>query len=123
MRRVIIVFGWLAWYSAALGQAPDFGRDILPILSDKCFHCHGPDAGARKAGLRFDTKEGAFRVKKGHAVIIPGKSADSELIQRVFSKDDTEVMPPREANRTLSDKQHKAVRRSLRPERSELISG
>jgi len=91
-------------------QPPDFGRDILPILSDKCFHCHGPDAGARKAGLRLDTKEGAFRVKKGKAVIIPGKSAESELIQRILSKDETEVMPPPEAKRTLSDKQKELLK-------------
>lgn len=91
-------------------QSPDFGRDILPILSDKCFHCHGPDAGARKAGLRLDTKEGAFRVKKGKAVIIPGKSAESELIQRILSKDEAEVMPPPEANRSLSEKQKELLR-------------
>ncbi|HQR05960.1 MAG TPA: DUF1553 domain-containing protein [Gemmatales bacterium] len=91
-------------------QSPDFGRDILTILSDKCFHCHGPDAGARKAGLRFDTKEGAFRVKKGKAVIIPGKSAESELIHRILSKDETEVMPPPQAKRTLSDKQKELLK-------------
>ena len=108
MRLVITVhYGFQAFL---YGQSPDFGRDILPILSDKCFHCHGPDAGARKAGLRFDTKEGAFRIKKGRAVIIPGKSGESELIQRVFSKDDTEVMPPRESNRTLSDKQKELLK-------------
>ena len=109
MRRIAVLLA--LWFPAFLyAQSPDFGRDILPILSDKCFHCHGPDAGARKAGLRFDTKEGAFRIKKGRSVIIPGKSGESELIQRVFSKDDTEVMPPRESNRTLSDKQKELLK-------------
>ncbi|MFT3879016.1 MAG: hypothetical protein QM703_05070 [Gemmatales bacterium] len=110
MRLVIFVIGVLAWSSSILGQSPDFGRDILPILSDKCFHCHGPDADARKAGLRFDTREGVFRVKKGKAVIIPGKSAESELIQRIMSKDESEVMPPPEAKRTLSDKQKELLK-------------
>jgi hypothetical protein len=85
--------------------AVDFGRDILPILSDKCFHCHGPDAKARKANLRFDTKEGAFRLRKGKPVIIPGDSAASELVRRITAEDDAERMPPPESNRTLSAKQ------------------
>src|SRR4051794_32611548 len=72
----------------------DFARDVLPILSDKCFHCHGPDPKTRQARLRLDTKEGALRKKKGEAVIVPGKSAQSEVYRRVASKDPDEVMPP-----------------------------
>ncbi len=82
----------------------DFSRDILPILSDKCFHCHGPDAKARKANLRFDTKEGAFRLRKGKSVIVPGDSAASELIRRITA-DEEERMPPPDSNRTLTTKQ------------------
>jgi hypothetical protein len=109
MSRIAVLLS--LWCPSLLyAQPPDFGRDILPILSDKCFHCHGPDADARKAGLRFDTKEGAFRVKRGKAVIIPGNSAESELIQRILSKDDSEVMPPPEAKRTLSDKQKELLK-------------
>src|SRR5579871_7057887 len=78
----------------------DFTRDILPILSDKCFHCHGPDARARKANLRFDTKEGAFRLRKGKTAIVPGNNAASELIRRITADED-ERMPPPESNRTL----------------------
>ncbi len=70
----------------------DFSRDILPILSDNCFRCHGPDARARKAKLRLDTQDGALR--KTEPVIVPGKSAESELIRRITSSDADEVMPP-----------------------------
>src|SRR4051812_48982656 len=72
----------------------DFTRDVLPILSDNCFFCHGPDEKARKAKLRFDTKEGAFRVRDGEAVIVPGKSGESELVRRITARDDDEKMPP-----------------------------
>ncbi len=75
----------------------DFARDVRPILSDKCYHCHGPDEKGRKAKLRLDTKEGVFRSKDGVAVVVPGKSAKSELIKRISSHDPDEVMPPPEA--------------------------
>lgn len=93
---------------AAVAQAEepvDFARDILPILSDKCYHCHGPDEQARKAELRFDTRAGAFRVLDGQTAIVPGKSADSELIRRITSADPDEVMPPKAANRDLTPRQ------------------
>ncbi|HEY7310769.1 MAG TPA: DUF1553 domain-containing protein [Gemmataceae bacterium] len=89
---------------SALAAEVDFSRDILPILSDKCFHCHGPDAQARKAKLRFDTKEGAFRLRKGKSVIVPGDSASSALVRRITADED-ERMPPPESNRTLTQKQ------------------
>lgn len=89
----------------------DFSRDILPILSDKCYHCHGPDEQARKAELRFDTKAGAFRVLDGESVIVPGKSAESEFVIRITSTDPEEVMPPKSANRDLSPQQIELLKR------------
>jgi hypothetical protein len=82
-----------------------FSRDVLPILSDNCFLCHGPDAKARKADLRLDTREGAL------AVIEPGKAADSELIRRITADDESERMPPRKSNRTLTAQQKDILRR------------
>jgi hypothetical protein len=89
----------------------DFGRDVLPILSDNCFFCHGPDQKARKAQLRFDTKEGAFRVRDGEAVIVPGKSGQSELIRRLTAEDADERMPPPKSNRHLTAKQIDTLKR------------
>ncbi len=110
--RIFAVFSLLALTPHLCADSPvDFSRDILPILSDKCYHCHGPDEEARKAELRFDTKEGAFRVLEGHSVIVPGKSAESELITRVTSTDPEEVMPPKSANRDLSPHQIDLLKR------------
>ncbi|WP_406694111.1 DUF1553 domain-containing protein [Singulisphaera sp. Ch08] len=89
--------------TAAPPPAVDFSRDVLPILSDKCFRCHGPDAGARKADLRLDLAEGALRKKD--PVIVPGQSHESELIVRIKSDDADETMPPPKSNLTLSPRE------------------
>src|SRR5947207_3548148 len=82
-----------------------FSRDILPILSDNCFQCHGPDEKARKGKLRLDTKEGAFRNKDGKPVIVQGKSAESELFRRITTRDPDDLMPPPESNHKLTTRQ------------------
>ncbi len=106
-RATVLVACGAAW--VARGAEPvaiDFGRDILPILSNNCFHCHGPDDGERKAKLRLDTHAGALGVgKSGATAIVPGKTAESELILRITSKHDDEVMPPRDAKEKLTAKQ------------------
>src|SRR5579864_7756878 len=76
----------------------DFNRDIRPILSDKCFACHGPDTSKLKAKLRLDLRDVA--IKKG--AIVPGKPGDSELVRRVTSADPDERMPPPMSNKTLT---------------------
>ncbi|MDG2206978.1 MAG: DUF1549 domain-containing protein, partial [Pirellulales bacterium] len=80
----------------------DFSRDIRPLLSDRCFHCHGPDAGQRQADLRFDTQEGAFADLGGYRAVEPGDIAASELIARITSSDTDVRMPPPESDRSLS---------------------
>ena len=97
----------------AQGQsAPvDYARDVLPILSDTCYHCHGPDEPARKAGLRLDTKDGAFRVKDGVAVIAPGDPSMSELVRRITSTDPDDVMPPPDDIRKLTPGQVETLKR------------
>lgn len=76
------------------GEAVDFNRDIRPILSDACFHCHGPDKVKRKAAVHFDTEEGARVDLGGYFAIVPGKPAQSELLKRVATADPAKRMPP-----------------------------
>ncbi|MDB6122826.1 MAG: Protein of unknown function (DUF1553)/Protein of unknown function (DUF1549)/Planctomycete [Pedosphaera sp.] len=119
LRPVRILFAWLllgllSREAASGATSPDkinFSRDILPILSDNCYQCHGPDEPARKAKLRFDTREGAFRVKDGKAVIVPGKSAESELIRRITTTDADDLMPPLKSNRKLTPNQIQTLKR------------
>jgi hypothetical protein len=88
--------------SAFAEEKIDFARDVLPILSDNCFKCHGPDEKSRKADLRLDTKADAL-AKDGP--IVPGKSADSRLIERIVSTDPDELMPPPKSNKKLKPEQ------------------
>lgn len=74
-----------------------FNRDVRPILSDKCYVCHGPDAEQRQADLRLDLQESATE-----SAIVPGHPDDSELIRRVLSSDPDEQMPPADSNLQLS---------------------
>lgn len=91
------LLGLILLASASRAAPVDYGREVRPILSDKCYHCHGPDESSRKAKLRFDTREGALRIRNDVAAIVPGKSAESELLHRVRSTDTEEMMPPPEA--------------------------
>src|SRR6476646_9233109 len=109
LRLTIVVaalspLGWAA-------ESIDFSRQVLPILSDACFRCHGPDAGSRKAKLRLDQREGLFRTRDDITVVVPGKPEASELVLRVSSKDEDEVMPPRDANRQLKPAEIDLLRR------------
>jgi hypothetical protein len=79
-------------------QDVQFNRDIRPILSDRCFYCHGPDEKNRKAGLRLDTFEGATKDRGGYRAITPGKPDESELIRRVTAHD-ASIMPPASAKK------------------------
>src|SRR5437016_8832377 len=82
--------------AVAAGQTTtvEFNRDIRPILSDRCYTCHGPDEGKRKSKLRLDTEAGAKSDLGGHFAIAPGNVANSELIRRVTSDDLSRRMPP-----------------------------
>ena len=81
----------------------DFNRDIRPLLSDRCYQCHGPDEAKREAELRLDTKEGAFsELEAGGFAIVPGKIASSALYERIANDDEDLVMPPVDSEKSLS---------------------
>jgi hypothetical protein len=92
-------------------QAIQYNRDVRPILADKCFHCHGPDAAARQADLRLDKREDVLADRDGHRAIVPGEAANSELIRRVLSKDDDERMPPPDSGVSLTVEEIEILRR------------
>jgi hypothetical protein len=96
---------------ACAWAAVNFDREIRPILSDACYHCHGPDEKARKAKLRLDTKDGAFQLHDGKAVIAAGKSVESELFKRITSTDADEKMPPPDSNRKITPEQIEKIKR------------
>src|SRR5580765_2647387 len=81
-----------AMFTASAAPAPDFSREVRPLLEQHCFKCHGPEK--QKGELRLDTKEGAFATgESGEKAIVPGRASDSRLIKLVSSKDDAERMP------------------------------
>jgi len=91
---------------AAAEEKVSYAREILPILSDKCFYCHGPDKKHQKADLRLDIRADAIAA---HA-INPGQPEKSEVLLHIFSNDPEEIMPPPEAHRELTDKQKDLIR-------------
>ena len=88
-----------------------FSRDVLPILSDACFQCHGPDEEGRQGDLRLDEEENVKVDRGGYQVVAPGDAEASELLRRLTSTDEYEQMPPPELNRPLSKEQVDLVRR------------
>ena len=94
MIRFVTLFLLFAAPAVAQQTSIDFNRDIRPILSNKCFACHGPDEESREADLRLDSFDGATEDLGGYQAIKPGDASESELINRVTSDDEDEVMPP-----------------------------
>lgn len=104
----------LAAATAASGEENrvSFSREVLPILSDRCFHCHGPDPGHRKADLRLDDETEAKRDRDGLKIVAPRDLAASELWQRVITDDEDEIMPPPDSHRkSLSESEKNVIRR------------
>ena len=94
--------------AASQERAPDYDSDILPILANQCFECHGPDEDTRQADLRLDTRSGVFSKVDDNAVVQPGDPSASELFRRITSRDD-DRMPPADTHKRLTDTQIKAI--------------
>ncbi len=93
----------------SVAQAVSFQSEVLPILSDRCFPCHGPDAKVRQAGLRLDTQESALRAHD--PVIVPGRSDASALMGRIAATAPGQRMPPPESNLALTAQEVETLRR------------
>ncbi len=98
--------------AAGLPNKVDFNLHIKPLMSDRCYTCHGPDEKARKAKLRLDTKAGAFKaLDDGMFVVKPGNLAKSEVYRRITATDPDDHMPPAKSNLALSKDEVELIRR------------
>lgn len=97
--------------SASANRPIKFNRDIRPILSETCFHCHGPDEHGRRADLRLDSLAGATADLGGAKAITPGDLEKSEAWWRIISDDPDEMMPPPESHLVLTEAQKSLIKR------------
>ena len=104
LRRAAPSFLWLLLPVSAISAGPDFNREVRPVLSNRCFKCHGPDEANQEAGLRLDHREAALaELDSGMTAIVPGNIAVSELVARITSDDPDLVMPPPHTKVSLTD--------------------
>jgi hypothetical protein len=109
MLRSVAIF--VVLISVARAAEPvDFNRDVRPILSNRCFKCHGPDPAVREAELRLDTQDGLFADRGGYAPFVPKDVEASEAVRRIFSEDETERMPPPEAHKDLTPREKEVIK-------------
>src|SRR5437762_1493231 len=98
-----IVASFAASAKKQSGTEPvDFSSQIRPLISSKCFSCHGQDESSRKAKLRLDLRDEAIKDHKGTRAIVPGDAANSEMVRRITATDADDIMPPPQPGRTLS---------------------
>ncbi|WP_442484814.1 PSD1 and planctomycete cytochrome C domain-containing protein [Aeoliella sp. SH292] len=100
----LTLVGCLAVVGAASGETRiDYNRQIRPLLSDRCFQCHGPDEATREAGLRLDDREAATsETDSGITAIVPGNVDESEFVARIATSDHGLLMPPAESGKSLN---------------------
>ncbi len=111
------LFGLLALVEIAPAADPviDFNRDIRPILSNRCWKCHGPDEKERQAGLRFDSRDGTIaKLESGKVAVVVGKPDESELIRRITSNDSDDRMPPTGHGKPLDAREIELLRAWIR---------
>lgn len=108
--NVFLLTAWLCFpIAGAAEEGVRFSRDVLPILADRCFHCHGPDNEHREADLRLDRRESAVDET---AAVVPGEPEQSEMLARITSDDPDLLMPPPDSHRRqLSQAEIGVIRR------------
>lgn len=110
---------WIAGFSSGakeevLPEVVDYNFHIRPILSDKCYTCHGPDANKREAGLRLDEEMAAkaeLSESPGKFAIVAGDISQSELVHRIWTADENELMPPPESNLKLTERERRLLQK------------
>ena len=95
---------------APIVKKVDFQREVLPVLSAKCFHCHGPDEHKREAKLRLDVREDALKDREGTRAIVPGNPKLSEVIERLTTDDEDDKMPPPKKDKPLTPAEVEIIR-------------
>jgi len=115
MQATLIAFGILAVPVIGMAESPiDFNRDVRPILSDRCFQCHGPGKQDRQANLRLDQatgSEGAYRTLRGSAAIKPGSVEESALWYRLTTEGEDMMPPPDSSKQPLTSSEKDIFRR------------
>ena len=111
LRGLFPILGFIvmgAWIQPGLDAQVNFARDVLPILSDKCFVCHGPD-GEKESELRLDSFQGATADLGGYRALVPKNPDKSELIQRIFDPDNP--MPPEDADKPITESEREVLKK------------
>ncbi len=93
-----------------IAESPQFARDVLPLLSDRCFKCHGPDNQTRKGNLRLDLPEIVATADASEGTVVPGFPERSELFRRITATDPDDRMPPHDSGTSLSTEEIERIR-------------
>lgn len=112
MTALFGLLGLVGWAEAAGPATVSFDRDVRPILSTRCYACHGPDDEHREAGLRLDQRDGSMGIlESGHRAIVSGDASQSELLKRVTAADESLRMPPVGKDVPLTAKEVEVLKR------------
>ncbi len=107
---LLILFTAFLCLPNATAAPVSFSKQVLPILAQNCFQCHGPDANTREADLRLDLVEDAMRERDGYRIITPGDATQSELFHRLVADDESLQMPPADSDKQLSKQDIAVIR-------------
>ena len=109
--KVLTCFVIISIVGTCCADEYDFNTEILPLLSDRCFKCHGPDEATREAGLRLDQREDAIaELDSGNMAIVPGNLDESAFVDRITSDDPDTVMPPPDSGKQLNSEEMAALK-------------